>query len=229
MLLYFLEATKTANNITMHTENITEKKCRGRPASFDREQLVAQVTELFWERGYNNLSLNEVARATGLTRASLYNAFETKEALFLEVVEQYLARSPEAALADIRDEEPVGPALYRFFDTVSTMLAADSRHRGCLAVNCLTEQLPEDSPLGTALAGMQNKKREIFTMLIRQAIRQKEVPESTDAQVTANMLQAFLNGLSLFSKNGVPVEDLQAMSRTFVKSMGFAEPSAEAG
>ncbi len=211
----------------MDIEKIAEKKCRGRPASFDRDQLIAQVMELFWERGYNNLSLNEVARATGLTRASLYNAFETKEALFLEVVEQYLAKSPEAGLADIGDGEPVGPALYRFFATISTMLAADSKHRGCLAVNCLTEQLPEDSPLGRTLAGMQEKKRRIFKMLMQKAITQKEVPESTDAQVTANMLQAFLNGLSLFSKNGIPAKDLQAMSKTFLKNIGFVESSAE--
>lgn len=217
----------TDNKIAMDTEKITEKKCRGRPASFDREQLVAQVLELFWERGYSNLSLNEVARATGLTRASLYNAFETKEALFLEVFEQYLAHSPEAILADICEGDPVGPALYRFFDAVSTMLATDRKHRGCLAVNCMTEKFPEDSAPGIALAGMQDKKRRLFKMLIQQAIAQKELSENTDAQVMANMLQVFLNGLSIFSKNGVPVEDLQAMSKTFLKNIGFADPSAK--
>ena len=217
----------TDNEITMDAEKITEKKCRGRPVTFDREQLVTQVMELFWERGYSNLSLNEVARATGLTRASLYNAFETKEALFLEVFEQYLAQSPEAILANIGDGDPVGPALYRFFDTISTMLATDSKHRGCLAVNCMTEQLPEDSVLRRALAGMQDKKRRFFKMLMQKAIEQKELPENTDAQVTANMLQAFLNGLSIFSKNRAAAEGLQAMSKTFLKNLGFADPSAK--
>lgn len=211
----------------MDTENITGKKCRGRPASFDRGQLVAQVMELFWERGYSNLSLNEVARATGLTRASLYHAFETKEALFLEVFEHYLARSPEAMLADIGEGDPVGPALYRFFDTISTMLATDGRRRGCLAVNCLTEQFAEDSVLGKALAEKEEKKRRLFKMLMQKAIAQKEVPEDTDAQVTANLLQVFLNGLSLFAKNKVPAADLMAMSGTFLQNLGFADPSAE--
>ncbi len=212
----------------MDALKIAEKKCRGRPASFDREKLVAQVMELFWERGYSNLSLIEISRATGLSRASLYNAFETKEALFLEVFEQYLAQSPETILADIRDGDPVGPVLYRFFDAISTMLASDSKHRGCLAVNCMAEPLPEDSALGRVLTAMQEKKRRMFKMLVQKAIRQKELSKNTDAQVVANILQAFLNGLSISSKNGVPAEELQAMSRTFLKNIGFADASAEA-
>lgn len=217
----------TENKITMDDMKITKKKCRGRPVSFNRKQLVAQVMELFWEHGYSNLSLNEVARATGLTRASLYNAFETKEALFLEVFEQYLAQSPEAILADLGDGDPVGPALYRFFDTISTMLATDSKHRGCLAVNCMTEQLPDDSVLRRALAGMQDKKRGLFKMLMQKAIARKELPDGTDAQVMANVLQAFFNGLSIFSKNGASAEELQAMSRAFLKNIGFADLSAD--
>lgn len=217
----------TDSKIAMDTEKITEKKCRGRPPSFDREQLVAQVLDLFWERGYGKLSLNEVARATGLTRASLYNAFKTKEALFLEVFEQYLTNSPEAVLADICDGEPVGPALYHFFEAVSTMLASDSQHRGCLAVNCLTEKFPEDSALGTALAAMQDNKRRLFKVLMQKAIAQQELSADTDAEVTANMLQAFLHGLSMFSTTGLSVEDLQAMSKTFLKNIGFADPAAK--
>jgi len=215
--------------IKMDTEKTAGKKCRGRPASFDREQLLTQVMDLLWERGYSSLSLNEVARATGLTRASLYNAFATKEALFLEVIEQYLAGSPERILEDLRDEEPVGPALYRLFDHVSRLLATDSKHRGCLAVNCMTEQLPENSELGAALMDMYERKRRLFKRLLQKAIAQNELPRDSDAKVMANMLQAFMNGLSIFSKQGVDEVELRDMSRTFLKKIGFAEPSAAGG
>lgn len=212
--------------IKMNREKTAGKKCRGRPASFDREQLISQVMELFWERGYNNLSLNEVARATGLTRASLYNAFATKEALFLEVIEQYLAESSEKILEDIGDDDPVGPALYRMFEKICQHLAADSKHRGCLAVNCMTEQLPDNTEVGAALAKMQNRKRLLFRKVIQKATAQQELPDDTDVEVIANMLQTFMNGLSLFSKRGGTEAELWAMSRTFLKNMGFAEPSA---
>jgi TetR/AcrR family transcriptional repressor of nem operon len=210
----------------MDTEKVAGKKCRGRPASFDRDQLITQVMELFWERGYANLSLNEVARATGLTRASLYNAFATKEALFLEAIEQYQAHSPERLLEDLGDDDPVGPALYRMFDAISQHLAADSKHRGCLAVNCMTEQLPDTTELGAALAAMHKRKRRLFQKVIQKAIVRQELPESTGVEVCANILQAFLNGLSVYSKNGAAEQELLAMSRTFLKNMGFVEPSA---
>jgi hypothetical protein len=38
------------------------------------------------------------------------------------------------------------------------------------------------------------------------------------------MIQAFMSGFSVFSKNGMPEEKLQAMCRGFLKNLGFAEP-----
>lgn len=207
-------------------ENPSGKKCRGRPATFDRDELIAQVMELFWERGYGNLSLNEVARVTGLSRASLYNAFATKEALFLEVIERYLAGSPERILKEIGEGDAVGPALHRLFETVADQLAGDGRHRGCLAVNCMTEQFSDCPEVAEALEKMNAHKKELFKGLMVQAIAQHEVPEDTDPHVTANMLQAFMYGLSLYSRNGVTREELRSMAGTFLQRLGFIAPAA---
>lgn len=208
----------------MVNEITAPKKCRGRPASFDRDQLISQVMELFWERGYNNLSLNEIAKATGLTRASLYNAFETKEALFLEAINQYSADSPDKILEQIGKGDPVGPVFFRLFDKASKNLAADNKHRGCLAVNCMSELIPGNSELGDTLAQMQIDQRKLLELLIRQAIDQKELPEDTKPETTANIIQAFLSGFSIFSKNGVSEAKLQVMAHDFLKNLGFSDP-----
>lgn len=210
--------------IAMKELKTKTKKCRGRPASFDREELITQVMELFWERGYNNLALNEIAKETGLTRASIYNAFKTKEALFLEAINHYFAGSPDAVLDHIKKGDPVGPAFYQLFDEASSSRAADKKRRGCLAVNCMSELMTSNSELGKTLCGMFDGRRRLMQNLILQAVEQKELPEETDAETAANMIQAFMSGFSVFSKNGIAEEKLQAMCRGFLKNLGFAEP-----
>src|SRR5690554_5135756 len=65
---------------------------RGRPAIFDRDEAIDSALELFWERGYEGVTLEDLQKAMGgITPPSFYHAFGSKEALFKEVVERYLA------------------------------------------------------------------------------------------------------------------------------------------
>lgn len=201
-------------------------KCRGRPSSFNRNELLSQVMELFWDQGYNNLSLNKIAKATGLTRASLYNAFRTKEALFLEVVGHYLADSPDKVFKNIGKGDRIGPIFYLFFSEVSKNLSTNGKQRGCLAVNCISELSPCNSELGEQIANVLEDQRTRMKFLIRQAVEQKELPEHTEPAITANIIQTFLSGLSIFSKTGATEKTLRTMSHIFLRNIGFMDPES---
>ncbi|WP_218020410.1 helix-turn-helix domain-containing protein [Nocardia sienata] len=58
----------------------------GRPREFDRDIALTRAQALFWERGYEGVSLADLVAATGLASASLYAAFGSKEQLFREAV-----------------------------------------------------------------------------------------------------------------------------------------------
>lgn len=52
-----------------------------------REALLATARELFGDRGYAETSLDEIARAAGVTKGALYHHFSGKEELFRRVFE----------------------------------------------------------------------------------------------------------------------------------------------
>ena len=54
---------------------------RGRPKTFDREEALEAAMLLFWERGFEQTSVDEVAEAMGIRTSSLYSSFGDKEAL----------------------------------------------------------------------------------------------------------------------------------------------------
>jgi TetR/AcrR family transcriptional regulator len=76
---------------------------RGRSANYEdqREMILAQAAQLFAKRGYSATSMNQVAEACGLSKASLYHYFRDKYSLLLSIADDHVSRL--AALID--DEE----------------------------------------------------------------------------------------------------------------------------
>lgn len=207
-----------------NAKKLLEKKCRGRPCTFDRNELLMRVMHLFWERGYNDLSFNEIAKETGLTRASLYNAFESKENLLIEAINLYFTQPPNSILGNIQRGEAVGPAFYQLFDEVSKARASGEKHRGCLIINCLNELISKECNLSQTLSEMYEQRRSLIEKLIQQAIEQNELPPETDPKTTANILFAFITGFSIFSKNGMDEKTLNEMCHKFLRQVGFKDP-----
>ena len=57
-----------------------------------RERILEQALELFSEKGYDSVSVGEIARAVGIKAPSLYNHFPSKRAIFDAIVESTAAQ-----------------------------------------------------------------------------------------------------------------------------------------
>jgi TetR/AcrR family transcriptional repressor of nem operon len=64
-----------------------------RPREFDEDVVLEQALSVFWEKGFDGTSVDDLVKATGLGRASLYGAFGDKERLFERALAVYVARS----------------------------------------------------------------------------------------------------------------------------------------
>lgn len=63
-----------------------------RPREFDADIALDRATDVFWAKGYEATSLDDLCEATGLSRSSLYAAFGTKRDLLLQSVDRYVER-----------------------------------------------------------------------------------------------------------------------------------------
>src|SRR5690349_15839077 len=63
----------------------------GRPREFDPEQVEDVAMKLFWEHGYDAVSISDLTTATGVNRRSIYAEFGSKEELFDRALQRYVA------------------------------------------------------------------------------------------------------------------------------------------
>ena len=64
-------------------------KPRGRPRSFDEAEALEKATQVFWSKGYDGVTIDDLVDGMGVGRPSLYAVFGDKRAIFLRVLEAY--------------------------------------------------------------------------------------------------------------------------------------------
>jgi TetR/AcrR family transcriptional repressor of nem operon len=99
-----------------------------------REQILSAGLEALYARGFNATSVQDIAEAAGAPKGSFYNHFDSKEALGVAVVEEYVARS--APLRAILEDAALPPLtrLRNYFEALSEV-SANEDSRGCLLGN----------------------------------------------------------------------------------------------
>jgi TetR/AcrR family transcriptional regulator, transcriptional repressor for nem operon len=109
-----------------------------RPREFDHDDVLRIAFEQFWRKGVRGTSLSDIARDAGVQRGSLYNAFGSKEALFLTAYERYASeylKSLQKALGS----GTLRKRLTAFFDLTIKNFRSGSPPRGCPTTRGLME------------------------------------------------------------------------------------------
>ncbi len=183
----------------------------GRPRGFDKAGAVRQAMGLFWELGYEATSLTQLKAAMGnISTASFYAAFGSKEALFGEVFDLYLA-SHGLVLASLRDTRlPPREAIERAFRLSARMQTDPAHPTGCLLALSLNTCSPENRHIRAQLAAERDRNRRALQGCVKRAVAAGELPPGTDAAALAAVFNTFLLGVSLQARDGVSLSSLEA-------------------
>ena len=106
---------------------------RGRPRSFDEEEVLDVAMRLFWEHGFDGTSMSELTEAMGINRRSVYAAFGNKEALFTAALGRYLA-GPGAFVEKARALPTARQVAECFLRGSVEAFTSSDRPSGCMAV-----------------------------------------------------------------------------------------------
>ncbi len=175
----------------------------GRPRGFDKEQAIEQAMRLFWAQGYEATSLAQLkATMGGLSTASFYAAFGSKEDLFREVLGRYL-RSHGRVLSSLKDASlPPRESIERAL-RLSARMQTDPKHPpGCLLVLSQSIGSPENRHLQAWVATEREANRANLQSCVERAVASGELSRNTDVRALAEVFNTFLVGLSTQARDG---------------------------
>ncbi|HEX9465093.1 MAG TPA: TetR family transcriptional regulator [Alphaproteobacteria bacterium] len=170
-----------------------------RPREFDPDTALDRAMQVFWARGYEATSLDDLCEATGLSRSSLYAAFGDKRDLLLQSLDLYSDRGAARFMAALA-LRPIRKALRKILDEFIDQIVAGPGRRGCFVGNCVAELAGGNREALVRVRRILARNEAIFREALAQAKRRGELSPAADPAALARFITAGLQGLRLFGK-----------------------------
>lgn len=171
----------------------------GRPRSFDRDVALRAAMHMFWEHGYEAVSISDLTAAMGIGTRSLYAAFGSKEELFREAVTLYNSAAPAAVL----DRQPTArQAVEAMLRDNADAYLDPGTPRGCMVVLAATNTSPANEHVRKLLADLRDDDRAAVLARLRRGVEDGDLPAAADVEGIAWFYLTVLHGLSIQARDG---------------------------
>lgn len=190
-----------------------------RPRGFQPEEALRRAMEVFWEHGFEGTSIQMLVGATGVNRASLYEAFGGKRALFLEAVRHY----GETVVAEVCRGLSSDPSpLAAIESTLRTFAAPGGEDcRGCMLTNTIVEFADRDDVVAGIIQDLLERIEGAFHSALERAAAAGEIERGADARALARHLVGSAQGLVVLGKSragGETMDDIVGIVMETVRS-----------
>jgi AcrR family transcriptional regulator len=184
----------------------------GRPRGFDRDAALEAAMLLFWRKGFATTSMNDLCDAMNIRSPSLYAAFGSKEALYLEAVEHY-ARTIGPPVWDKLAEGTTARAGVESLLAAATETLPESGEipAGCMAMlAALSDEWP------AAITDVVSKVRlEVLGKLrsrLKTGLAEGELPASTDIDGLSRFYLSVFQGMAIQARDGATAAELRSIA-----------------
>jgi len=190
-----------------------------RTRTFDPSTALSTAVDLFASKGYSDTSMDDIVRATGVSRYGLYSTFGNKRELFEQALERFAEGmgkqsflrllEPEASLAHIRTI---------FDERVADMCCAEE-HKGCLFIHTAMQLAPEDEELQGVLKKFMKRMSKAFAVGLESAKESGEVRTDLDSAAAGELLTSTMFGLAVLGRTGFGADALNDIVDSTLGSM----------
>jgi len=183
----------------------------GRPRAFDLDEALDKALEVFWRKGYEGTSLQDLTEAMGINRPSLYAAFGNKEALFRKAIDRYIegpACHMKAALA----EPTARAAVERLFRQSIALTADPKRPKGCFMIQGAMACSDEADPVRLALAERRKAGEIALRERFERAIAEGDLPPGSNSTELARFITTVMQGMAVQAAGGATRDELTGIA-----------------
>jgi TetR/AcrR family transcriptional regulator, transcriptional repressor for nem operon len=172
------------------------------------EQKLDRTMDLFWKRGYNDTSVEELVSHTGLHRAAVYGGFGSKQGLFEASLRRYRETVMAAFLAPLARPDAALIHLEQFFRGLHHAATESENRLGCLVVSTAVEVSPHNRSVARIVSGYLDEVRALLRAACVNAQARGEIVPDADVDEIADFLLGAVLGLWTLARSPAPAKAL---------------------
>ncbi|MEP6613077.1 MAG: TetR/AcrR family transcriptional regulator [Mucilaginibacter sp.] len=183
-----------------------------RKKEFDEDELLEKAVNLFWQKGYNATSAQDLVDGLGINRSSLYNAYTDKRTLFKKSLIHYQLKQTNAMIATLAKAENAKKALKQIFAGLIEESVNDRLLKGCFMVNTAVELAGIDEEIGDIVNKNNKSVEDALTKIIEKGQKDDQFSSKTDARAFARFVFGNITAIKVAARSGTDRKALEDMA-----------------
>ena len=182
-----------------------------RTRSFDPTAALSTAVDLFASKGYSDTSMDDIVKATGVSRYGLYGTFGNKRELFEQALERYAEGMGKQSFLRLLEPDASLDHIRRIFDERVEDMCNTAENKGCLFIHTAMELAPQDLELKGVLQKFMKRMARAFAVGLESAQERGEVRQDLDVRAAGELLTGTMFGLAVLGRTGFPRETLDGI------------------
>lgn len=188
-----------------------------RPREFNHEIVSERIMNLFWAKGFEGTTIDEIVKVTGLKKGSLYSSFGSKTKLFEFALERYCAPKNKNLFPE---RSPLETLAYFLLNLINEADLPKAKRRGCFLMNSALEFGNKNHELTPMIMNLIELREQYFRRLMDEAKMRREIPQKINSQEAAQRAFATAFTIRGMCKFKPDKKFLTDVANSFFESLG---------
>ncbi|WP_431242617.1 TetR/AcrR family transcriptional regulator [Flavobacterium sp. P21] len=173
-----------------------------RTKEFNEDQALDKAIEIFWHKGYNGTSAQDLVNHLGLSRSSLYDTFGDKQKLFVKSLKRYQRQNHDILKEFLGNVANIKTAFTEIFKQAVVESLQDRITKGCFMVNSSVELAMHDPEIAKIVHDNQKTVEDIFCQAIKKGQDLGQISDKQEARSLARFIFNNYSGIRVLARAG---------------------------
>lgn len=173
-----------------------------RTKEFNEEKVLDKAIEIFWHKGYNGTSAQDLVTHLGLSRSSLYDTFGDKQKLFSMALKRYQKQGQDYVKNLLEESEDVKATLTVIFKQAVLESLEDRITKGCFMVNSSVELAMQDEEIARIVNDNRQTMEDVFLKAVTKGQEAGQISTKQNARTLARFIFNNYTGIRVLARSG---------------------------
>ncbi|GAA6767557.1 TetR/AcrR family transcriptional regulator [Flavobacterium sp. CGRL1] len=173
-----------------------------RTKEFNEDQVLDKAIEIFWHKGYNGTSAQDLVNHLGLSRSSLYDTFGDKQKLFARALKKYHDENYIKIKEILETATNIKETLSVIFKLAVVESLEDRITKGCFMVNSAVELAMHDADIAKIVNDNRKIMEEVFYTAVKKGQELGQISPKQEARSLARFIFNNYSGIRVLARAG---------------------------